>query len=54
VSTGLFLLRVTELGLRVRDLEELDYGLVADMLSERSNDGFDYQEVATQEDFDRF
>ena len=32
----------------------LDYGMVTDMLVERGNDGEKYQELATQEDMDRF
>ena len=43
-----------ELGLRVTDLEFLDYGTVEDMLIERGNDGEKYSYLPTQEDFDRF
>jgi len=32
----------------------LEYGDVTDMLIEKSNDQETYQQVATQEDFDRF
>ena len=38
----------------IRDLEMLDYGMVLDMFTEAANDGYDYPQVATQDDFDRF
>lgn len=53
-TTGLFMLRCAEMGLRPSDLCNLDYGLVIDMLIERGNDAEEYDYVATQEDFDRF
>ena len=43
-----------ELGLKPADLSYFDYGFVMDMLIERGNDGQEYQQIATQEDFDRF
>ena len=36
------------------DLEALDIGDVYDILTESANDSFEYQELATQEDIDRF
>lgn len=42
------------LGLSLEDLEMIDYGTVLDMMIERSNDDYDYKELATQADFDRF
>lgn len=42
------------MGISVRDLDLLTVGLVNDMATERANDDYDYQELATQEDFDRF
>lgn len=53
-TTGLFLLRCLELGLRPSDLHYLDEGMVTDMLIERGNDGENYNYIATQNDFDRF
>ena len=53
-TTGLYLLRCLELGLRLTDLEFLDYGTVYDMLIERGNDREKYDYIATQEDYDRF
>lgn len=53
-NTALYLLRCTELGLHDQDLESLTYGMVIDMLTEKGNDGVEYKEVATQDDFDKF
>jgi len=36
------------------DLDELTIGMVNDMFIESSNDNYDWKEIATQEDFDRF
>lgn len=59
MTTPLFLLRCTELGLGMLDLDYLTIGLVTDMLVEKSNDDYEYEEEevireATQEDFDRW
>ena len=48
------MLRCKELGLTVNELENMDYGLVKDMLIERGNDSYNYPYKATQEDFDKF
>ena len=53
-TTGLFLLRCLELGLKPSDLHYLDEGMVTDMLIERGNDRENYNYIATQNDFDRF
>lgn len=53
-TTGIYMLRCLELGLRPSDLTSLEYGFVMDMLIERGNDAEDWDYVATQEDFDRF
>lgn len=36
------------------DLELLSVGMVNDMFTEKSNDNYDYPQVADQSDFDRF
>lgn len=54
MTTPLFLLRCVQLGLCMSDLDLLSIGLVNDMYTESNNDDFKYQEVATQNDFDRF
>lgn len=48
------MLRCYESGLRIADLEELDEGMVLDMLTEAANDQCEYRELASQEDMDRF
>lgn len=58
ITTGLFLLRCSQLGLSMSDLEDLDMGMVYDMLIEQANDqaedAYDTVREATQADFDRF
>lgn len=54
MTTALFLLRCTELGLSMADLDVLSVGLVNDMFVEKSNDNYDWKELASQDDFDRF
>ena len=53
MTTGLYLLRVLQCGLRVADLHELSIGLVHDLFVESSNDHYDYPVLATQDDIDR-
>ena len=48
------MLRCKQLGLSVADLEEIDFGLVIDMLTEQGNDEYQYPYKATQKDFDKF
>lgn len=54
MTSALFLLRCTELGLSMTDLDDLSVGMVNDMFVEKSNDNYDWREIATQKDFDRF
>lgn len=54
MSTALFLLRCTEVGLSMADLDDLTVGMVNDMFVEKSNDNYDWKEIASQEDFDKF
>lgn len=54
MNTALFMLRAIQLGLSIKDMEELEEGFVLDMLAERSNDSHDYRDLPTQADFDRF
>lgn len=42
------------MGLKLDDLDGLEWGIVMDMMTEAANDDFKYREVATQADFDRF
>ena len=54
MTTALFLLRCTEVGLSMNDLDELSVGMVNDMFVEKSNDNYNWKELASQDDFDRF
>lgn len=54
MTTPLFLLRCTEIGIGIADLDLLTIGLVLDMWTEKGNDSATYQKVAGQEEFDRF
>ena len=56
MTTGLYLLRCTQLGLTMVDLECLTLGMVYDMMVERGNDACEdeYTRNATQADFDNF
>lgn len=54
MTTPLFLLRAVQLGLSMIDLDLLSIGLVNDLFIENANDDYPYQQIATQEDFDRF
>ena len=54
MTTALFLLRVAQLGIPIRDLDLLSVGMVSDMFVEAANDDCNYDELACQDDFDRF
>lgn len=48
------MLRCKELGISVNELEQMDFGVIADMMTEQGNDSYNYPFKATQKDFDRF
>ena len=54
LNTPLYVLRCVQAGLRLSDLDDLDYGFVLDILTEIENDSYKYKDVASQSDFDRF
>lgn len=54
MTTALFLLRVYQIGMKLDDLDDLEAGTVFDIMTEAGNDEFNYKQVATQNDFDRF
>lgn len=54
MTTPLFMLRCVQLDISIADLDLLTIGLVNDMFTERQNDKYPYQELASQADFDRF
>lgn len=54
MTTALFLLRSAQIGLKMDDLDGLEYGTVLDMMTEATNDGVVYPTLASQEDYDRW
>lgn len=54
MNTPLLLLRATQLGISLADLDLLTIGMVEDMMAESMNDDVKYPLIATQEDFDKF
>lgn len=54
MTTPLFLLRCIEISISIRDLDLLTIGMVMDIWTEKANDDVKYQQIATQEDFDKF
>lgn len=38
----------------MRDLDDLDFGMVYDMFTEKANDSEEWDTIATQADFDNF
>ena len=54
MTTPLILLRCIEIGISIRDLDLLTIGMVMDIWTEKANDDVKYQQIATQEDFDKF
>ena len=54
MNTPLLLLRATQLGISLADLDLLTIGMVGDMMAESMNDEVKYPLKATQQDFDNF
>lgn len=52
----MYLLRAKQLGLSLAELDQMEEGMVVDMIIEAGNDLHedDYRQIATQEDFDNF
>ena len=53
-STALLLLRCTQIGLSMSDLDELTLGMVYDIFTERANDEYEWGELPTAEDIANF
>lgn len=54
MTTPLFLLRCLEIGISIGDLDYLTIGMVMDIWTEKANDSVKYDNLAMQEDFDKF
>lgn len=54
MTTGLYFLRCKELHLTLAELDEIEEGMVYDLMIERSNDDYEYPYKATQADFEAF
>lgn len=52
MTTSLFQLRALELGIRKQDLRFYTCGQILGILTERSNDNYDWPKMATQADID--
>lgn len=52
MTTSLFQLRALELGIRKQDLRFYTCGQIFGILTERSNDDYDWPKMATQADID--
>lgn len=50
----LFLLRCAEIDISIAELDLLTIGMVMDIWTDKGNDGVTYDNIATQEDFDKF
>ena len=54
MNTALFTLRCLQIGLSIDDLDKIEYGFAIDMMLESGNDGYEYKEIASQSDFDKW
>ena len=48
------MVRAKQLGLSIFEMDELEEGMIIDMIIESGNDQCNYKESASQEDFDKF
>lgn len=54
MNTAIYILRALQVGLSIEDIEQLSVGMVYDILTEYGNDSCEYDQKATQADFDKF
>lgn len=47
------MLRSLQCGLSLMDLHHITIGMIYDMLAEKSNDEYEYPEIATDEDIEK-
>lgn len=53
MTTPLFMYRCLQIGLSIKDCDDVTIGLVNDMYAEKMNDEYDWPVEAQQDDFDR-
>ena len=53
-TSALFLLRCSQIGLSMEDLDLLDVGMIYEMMIESNNDDCEYDYIATKEDMKNF
>ena len=54
MTVALYFLRAKQLGLNMDDLEKIDYGMVLDLIIEKSNDSYEYDYLANEDDYKNF
>lgn len=54
MNTAIYMLRAFQIGMHIEDMERLSIGMVNDIIIESGNDNYNYKQVATQNDFDKF
>ena len=48
------MVRAKQMGLTLKEMDELEEGFIMDMIIESGNDNYEYKELASQDDFDKF
>lgn len=54
MTVALYILRCKQVGFTLDELENLTMGMVFDILAERMNDNYEWDEEATSDDIDSF
>lgn len=54
MNVAVYMLRAKQMGLTLKEMDELEEGFINDMIIESGNDNCEYREIATQKDFDDF
>lgn len=54
MTTALFVLRAKQAGFSIEELALVSFGFMNDILTESSNDSFEYPQIADQSDIDNF
>ena len=54
MTTSLLMLRCVQLGIHISELEYLTIGMIMDMFTELQRDNEKFDQIASQDDMDRF